>query len=92
VFVATAGDKMASRVAQLAALYTHTGRKGQRGERERESNTEDVTRLKEGAREGHFPSLLVTTRRGLVGTTRDGSRSRNDPKCAPQAVKICTHG
>jgi hypothetical protein len=75
VFVATAGDKVASRVALLAALYTHTGRKGER-EREKKSNTENVTRLREGAREGHFPSLLVTRRRGLVATTRDGTSSR----------------
>jgi hypothetical protein len=77
VFVATAGDKVTSRVGLLAALYTHTGRKGERErERERESNTENVTRLREGAREGHFPSLLVTRRRGLVGATRDGTSSR----------------
>ena len=77
MFVATAGDKLASRVAPLAALYTHTGRKGERErERERESNTENVTRLREGAREGHFPSLLITRRRGLVATLRDGTSSR----------------
>ena len=76
MFVATAGDKVASTVTPLAAsAHAHTGRKGER-EREKKSNTENVTRLREGAREGHFPSLLVTRRRGLVGTTRDGTSSR----------------
>jgi hypothetical protein len=42
VFVATAGDKVASRVALLAALYTHTGRKGER-EREREKATQKLS-------------------------------------------------
>jgi hypothetical protein len=42
VFVATAGDKLASRVAPLAALYTHTGRKGER-ERKREKATQKTS-------------------------------------------------
>jgi hypothetical protein len=76
VFVATAGDKVDSTVAPLAAsVHAHREKRRER-ERERESNTENVTRLRESAREGHFPSLLVTRRRGLVGATRDGTSSR----------------
>jgi hypothetical protein len=72
--VATAGDKVATRVARLAASV-HAHREKNR-ERERKSNTENVTRLREDAREGKFPSLLVTRRRDLVATTRDGTSSR----------------
>ena len=42
MFVATTDDKVASRVALLAALYTHTGRKGER-EREREKATKKTS-------------------------------------------------
>ncbi len=42
MFVATADDKVASRIAPLAALCTHTGRKGER-EREREKATQKTS-------------------------------------------------
>ena len=42
MFVTTDGDKVASRVALLAALYTHTGRKGER-ERKREKATQKTS-------------------------------------------------
>jgi len=72
--VTTAGDKVTTRVARLAAsVHTH---REKRREREKKSNTENVTRLREDAREGQFPSLLVTRRRDLGATTRDGTSSR----------------
>jgi len=41
------------------------------------SNTENVTRLREGAREGHFPSLLVTRASNNEGWNQFKKVTRN---------------
>jgi hypothetical protein len=61
-------------------------------------NTEYLIRRREGGWEGGPVCILCYKKREretLVARIRDttkNKRRRHDPKCAPQAVKICTHG